>query len=270
MRILFVGDVVGRSGRDAVLKHLPALKKDLKIDATIVNGENAAHGVGITAAICEELYSAGADVITTGNHVWDQREIIPYIARDGKLLRPANFPKGTVGNGHCIHTTDDGQKILVVNAMARIFMDPIDCPFAALDEILNGHVIGRNIDAAFVDFHSEATSEQMAFAHYLDGRVSAVVGTHTHIPTADCQIFDGGTGHQGDAGMTGDYNSVIGVKKEVPIHRFVKKTPTERMTPADGEATLCGTFIETNAKGLCVRIEPVIVGPRLHNHIPSV
>lgn len=270
MKILFVGDVVGRSGRDAVIKHLPALKKDLKIDATIVNGENAAHGVGITPSICEELYGAGADVITTGNHVWDQREIIPYIAKDAKLLRPTNFPKGTVGNGYYIHTTDDGQKILVVNAMARIFMDPIDCPFAALDEILNAHVLGRNIDAAFVDFHSEATSEQMALAHYLDGRVSAVVGTHTHLPTADCQIFDGGTGHQGDAGMTADYNSVIGVKKEVPIHRFVKKTPTERMTPADGEATLCGTFIETNAKGLCVRIEPVIVGPRLHNHIPSV
>lgn len=270
MRILFVGDVVGRAGRDAVVDRLPDLKRRLGINAVIVNGENAAHGVGITPKICEELYESGADVITTGNHVWDQREIIPYIDRDPKLLRPLNFPAGTVGNGSYLHMTDDGQKILVVNAMARLFIDDIDCPFTAMDRLLQNYALGRNVDAIFVDFHSEATSEQMAFGHYLDGRVSAVIGTHTHIPTADCQIFDGGTGHQGDAGMTGDYNSVIGVKKEVPIHRFVKKTPTERMSPAEGEATLCGTFIETDSKGRCVRIEPVIAGPRLHNHIPQV
>lgn len=270
MRILFVGDVVGRSGRDAVIKHLAGLKKDLKIDVTIVNGENSAHGVGITKDICAEIYEAGADVITTGNHAWAQREIIPYFDRDPKLLRPINFPKGTMGNGLYIHQTADGQKIAVINAMGRIFMDPIDNPFVAMDEALQSLRLGLQVQAVFVDFHGEATSEKMAFAHYLDGRVSAVVGTHTHLPTADCQVLDGGTGFQSDAGMCGDYNSVIGVKKAVPIHNFVKQTPTERMSPADGEATLCGTFIETNAKGLCKRIESVIIGPRLHNRIPAV
>lgn len=270
MRILFVGDVLGRSGREAITKHLPKLKADLKIDVAIVNGENAAHGVGITEAICKEFYSSGADVITTGNHVWDQREIIPYIARDQKLLRPLNFPKGTVGNGAYLHTTDDGQKILIVNAMCRLFMEALDCPFQAIDELLRDYRLGQNIDAIFVDLHGEATSEKMAFGHYLDGRISAVVGTHTHMPTADCQIFPAGTGYQSDAGMTGDYDSVIGVRKEISIHRFVKHTPSERMVPADGEATLCGTYIEINNNGLCTRIEPVRVGPRLQNTIPAV
>ncbi len=270
MRILFVGDVVGRSGRDAVSKHLPVLKKDLKIDVAIVNGENSAHGIGITKDICAELYGTGADVITTGNHAWAQREIIPYFDRDPKLLRPINFPKGTMGNGINIHQTADGQKIAVINAMGRIFMDPIENPFTAMDEVLQSLRLGVQVQAVFIDFHGEATSEKMAFAHYMDGRVSAVVGTHTHLPTADCQILDGGTGFQSDAGMCGDYNSVIGVKKAVPIHNFIKQTPTERMTPADGEATLCGTYVETDAKGLCVRIEPVVVGPRLRNHIPAV
>lgn len=261
---------MGRSGRDAVTRHLPKLKTDLKADVAIVNGENAAHGVGITEAICKELYAAGADVISTGNHVWDQREIIPYIARDPKLLRPANFPKGTVGNGYYLHTTDEGQKILVINAMCRLFMDPIDCPFTVTDEILKDYQLGRNVDAIFVDLHGEATSEKMAFGHYFDGRITAVVGTHTHMPTNDGQIFPAGTAYQSDAGMTGDYDSVIGVRKDISIHRFVKKTPSERMVPADGEATLCGTLLETNNKGLCTRIEPVIVGPRLRNNIPTL
>lgn len=270
MRILFVGDVMGRSGRDAIAKHLPKLKADLKIDVAIVNGENAAHGVGITEAICKEFYASGADIITTGNHVWDQREIIPYIARDAKLLRPLNFPKGTVGNGAYLHTTGDGEKILVVNAMCRLFMEALDCPFVAMDELLRDYKLGQNVDAIFVDLHGEATSEKMAFGHYLDGRISAVVGTHTHMPTADCQIFPAGTGYQSDAGMTGDYDSVIGVRKDISVYRFVKKTPGERMVPADGEATLCGTYMELNAKGQCTRIEAVRVGPRLHNTVPSV
>jgi len=270
MKILFVGDVMGRSGRDAVVKHLPKLKADLKIDVAIVNGENAAHGVGITEAICKELYEAGADVITTGNHVWDQREIIPYIARDPKLLRPLNFPKGTTGNGAHLFTTGEGEKILVVNAMCRLFMDSIDCPFAAMEEVLKDYKIGKNVNAIFVDLHGEATSEKSAFGHHFDGRISAMVGTHTHMPTADQMIYPNGTGYQSDAGMTGDYDSVIGVRKDISIHRFVKKTPSERMVPADGEATLCGTFIETDGRGLTKRIEPVIIGPRLINRMPSV
>lgn len=270
MRILFLGDVMGRSGREAVVKHLPVLKEQLKPDVTIVNGENSAHGIGITGDICKELYAAGADCITTGNHIWNQREIIPYIARDDKLLRPINFPKGTVGKGLYVHQTQSGEKIAIINAMGRVFMDTLDDPFAVLNETLSDYRLGQNVQAVFLDFHAEATSEKMAMAHYLDGRVSAVVGTHTHLPTADCQILDGGTAFQSDSGMCGDYNSVIGVKKEVPIHRFVRQTPTERMSPADGEATICGTYIETNAKGLATRMEPVRVGPRLMNHIPKV
>jgi metallophosphoesterase (TIGR00282 family) len=270
MKILFIGDVMGRSGREAVVKHLPVLKQKLKPDVTIINGENAAHGVGITEKICQELYETGADCITLGNHTWDQREIIPYIARDPKLIRPLNYPQGTVGNGFYVHTASDGRKILIVNAMARLFMEAIDCPFQAMDNLLKEYRLGKNIDAIFVDFHGEASSEKCAFAHYLDGRVSAIVGTHTHVPTADAQIYPGGTGFQSDAGMTGDYDSVIGVRKDISVYRFVKKMPSERMVPADGEATLCGTHIETGANGLCTRIEPVRVGPRLQNFLPSV
>lgn len=270
MRILFIGDVMGRSGRDAVAKHLPRLKADLKIDVAVVNADNAAHGFGVTEVVAKELYAAGADCITTGNHVWDQREIIPYIARDPKLIRAINFPKGTTGNSSLLISLPSGDSVLIVHALARLFMENLDCPFTGMDEVLKEHRLGRNADAIFVDFHGEATSEKMAFAHYLDGRVSAVVGTHTHMPTADAQIFPGGTGFQSDAGMTGDYDSVIGVRKDISVHRFVRKTPSERMVPADGEATLCGTFIETGKGGLCTRIEPVIVGPRLQNRVPAV
>ena len=261
---------MGRSGRDAVGKHLPDLKTKLKPDVVIINGENAAHGIGITGKICEEFYAHGADVITTGNHVWDQREVIPYIDKDPKLLRPANFPKGTPGNGSYVHKLEDGQKILIVNIMARLFMDPLDDPFAKMDEILKASPMGRDVQAVFVDFHGEATSEKMAMAHYLDGRVSAVVGTHTHIPTSDGQVLPGGTALQSDAGMTGDYDSVIGMRKEISIARFLKKVPGERMVPADGEATLCGTFVVTDDSGRTKSIDPVIVGPRLRNTIPPV
>lgn len=270
MRILFIGDVVGRSGRDALAKHLPDLKTKLKPDVIIVNGENAAHGIGITAEICKEFYALGVDVITTGNHVWDQREIIPYIDRDPKLLRPINFPKGTPGKGFYVHTTGTGQKIMVVNAMARVFMDAMEDPFAAMQELLNTYRMGGAVQAVFLDFHGEATSEKMAMGHYLDGQVSVVVGTHTHMPTADVQIFDGGTAYQSDAGMTGDYNSVIGVKKEVPIQRFTRKMPTDRFSPADGEGTVCGLFVETDNKtGHAIKAAAVRVGPRLKTEIPD-
>lgn len=268
MRILFIGDVVARAGRDALEKHLPTLKAKLKPDVVIVNGENAAHGVGITPKHCEEFYGWGADVITTGNHVWDQREIIPYIDRDPKLLRPINFPEGTMGNGAHIFQCANGEKILIINAMGQVFMDPLESPFRAVNALVDRVRLGRDVDAIFVDFHAEATSEKMAIAHYLDGRVSAVVGTHTHIPTADHHILVGGTAFQSDAGMTGDFDSVIGVRKDIPIHRFVKKTPSERFSPSDGEATLCGCLIQTNAKGLATSIEPVRVGGRLSQAMP--
>ncbi|MEM6811851.1 MAG: TIGR00282 family metallophosphoesterase [Pseudomonadota bacterium] len=269
MRILFIGDIYGRSGREAVAKHLPILQEKLSPDIVIANGENSAHGIGITEKICAELYELGVDVITLGNHSWDQREIFSYIQRDKNLLRPLNYPEGTPGQGYVIHQAQNGQKILIMNAMGRVFMDPLDDPFTLTGKIVNQHKIGQKVDAIFVDFHAETTSESMSFAHYLDGKVSAIVGTHTHIPTADAQIFDQGTGFQCDAGMTGNYNSVIGVKPNVPIHRFTKRTPTDRKQPAEGEGTLCGTLIETGENGLCKNIAPVRVGPRLQNSVPE-
>ncbi len=260
---------MGRSGRDAVLTHLPSLRAKLKPDIVICNAENAAHGVGLTKKICEELYEAGVGCITTGNHVWDQREIILSIDQDQKLLRPVNFPKGTPGRGFNVFNAG-GARILVVNVMGRLFMDALDDPFAAIQDLLKTNRMGSGVNAIFVDIHAEASSEKMAMAHYLDGRVSAVVGTHTHIPTADGQILPGGTAFQTDAGMTGDYDSVIGVRKDIPILRFTRKMPTEKMQPAEGEGTLCGTFVETDEKtGLATRIEPVRVGPRLHNAVPA-
>jgi metallophosphoesterase (TIGR00282 family) len=270
MRILFIGDLMGRSGRDAVAKHLPDLKVKLRPDVIIANVDNAAHGFGVTADICKELYGYGVDVLTAGNHVWDQREIISYIDRDPKLLRAINMPKGAPGKGFYIHTTLGGQKILIIHAMARIFMDGMDDPFATVNDLLNSYPLGGLVNAIFLDLHGEASSEKMAMGQYLDGRVSAVVGTHTHAPTADVQIFNGGTAYQTDAGMTGDFDSVIGMKKEVPIQRFVRKMPTERMSPADGEATLCGLLVETDSKtGLAKNAGAVRIGGRLKQEMPD-
>jgi metallophosphoesterase (TIGR00282 family) len=269
MRILFIGDVMGRSGREAVEKHLPNLRKRLKTDVVICNAENAAHGVGLNKKICDDLYALGVDCVTSGNHIWDQREIILTIDNDPKLLRPINFPKGAPGKGSYLHMLPDGRKILIANVMGRLFMDALDDPFAAMAELLKTNRLGP-INAIFVDMHAEATSEKMARAHFLDGQVSAVVGTHTHIPTADCQILPGGTAIQCDAGMTGDYDSVIGVRKDIPILRFTRKMPTEKMQPAEGEGTLCGTFIETDDKtGKTTRIDMVRVGPRLKESVPE-
>lgn len=272
MRILFIGDIMGRTGRDGLQKHLPTLKDKLSPDVIIVNGENAAHGVGISEKICKEFYELGVDVITTGNHVWDQREILAYIDRDHNLLRPINFPDGAPGNGFVIYQMDNGQKIMVINAMARLFMDAMEDPFKAVMDLVNKHPMGgQQVQAIFLDFHGEATSEKMAIAHYLDGKISGVVGTHTHVPTADAQVLVGGTALQTDAGMTGDFDSVIGVRKDISINRFVRKIPGERMTPATGEATVCGTFIVTDDNtGLAKNVRPVRIGGRLHEEIPTI
>jgi metallophosphoesterase (TIGR00282 family) len=266
MRILFIGDVVGRSGREALLEHLPRLKQKLATDVVIVNGENAAHGFGINDKICFEMFAAGVDVITTGNHVWDQREVIPYIQKEPRLLRPINFPEGTGGQGSYKHVLPDGRKILVVNAMARLFMDPLDYPFSALAKLVQANPLGPNLQAIFVDFHGEASSEKAALAHFLDGRVSAVIGTHTHVPTADGRVLSKGTAFQTDAGMTGDYDSVIGMKTDVPIQRFTRKFSIEKLTPADGVAMVCGVLVVTDDRtGLASAIEPVRVGVGLTN-----
>src|SRR3569833_4246594 len=246
MRLLFCGDLVGRSGRDVVVEKLPNLRRDLAIDLVVANGENAAGGFGITQKICDDLYKAGVDCITTGNHVWDQKETISFIGSDPRLLRPINFPAGTPGKGSGVYQPARGKKVLVANIMARLFMDQLDDPFQAAEQLLRAHKLGGNVDAILIDFHGEAPSEKMAMGHYLDGKVSLMVGTHTHVPTADHMILPGGTAYQSDAGMSGDYDSVIGMEKDEPVRRFIRKMPTERLAAAMGPGTLCGISVETD------------------------
>ena len=270
MKILFCGDIVGRAGRDLVIQLLPDLRKRLELDFIIVNGENSANGFGITEKICSDLYTAGADVITTGNHVWDQRDIIGQIDADAKLLRPVNFPVGTPGRGANIYDTISGRRVLVINVMCRLFMDPLDDPFAVLERLLSENKLGGSVDAIVIDVHGEASSEKMAIGHAFDGRASLIVGTHTHVPTADSQILDGGTAYQTDAGMCGDYNSIIGMRKAPAIERFRRKIPGERLSPASGPADLCGVFIETDDKtGLANYVAPLRIGNRLFSTWPD-
>jgi 2',3'-cyclic-nucleotide 2'-phosphodiesterase len=269
MKILFIGDVVGRSGRDALLQHLPNIKEKLQPDCVIVNVDNAAHGFGVTAKVAEEFLNSGIDCLTGGNHIWDQRDIIPFIAREPRLLRVANVPDTVPGQGVYVHTSAKGS-VVIIHLMGRLFMDPLDDPFRVCDEILKKYQLGKNVSAIFVDMHAEATSEKMALAQYLDGRITALVGTHTHLPTADTQILTKGTGFQADAGMTGDYNSVIGMKSDVPMQRFARKFCVEKLSPAEGEATICGVFVESHPQtGLCDFIAPLRLGPRLNNVWPT-
>jgi metallophosphoesterase (TIGR00282 family) len=269
MRVLFVGDVVGRPGRAALLEHLPRLRRAWALDCVVVNGENAAGGFGITEAICADFLAAGADCVTLGNHAFDQREALVFIARQPRLIRPLNYPRGTPGSGANLIETASGARVLVMNVMGRVFMDAMDDPFAAAMNEISACPLGEGCDASIVDFHAEASSEKQAFAHYVDGRVSLVVGTHTHVPTADHQLLPHGTAFITDAGMTGDYDSVIGMDKEEPIRRFTTKLPTARLEPASGTATLCGVAVELNAKGLAEKIAPVRIGGRLAQASPS-
>ena len=270
MRLLFLGDIVGSSGRDAVLRELPRLRDELALDFVVVNGENAAGGFGITGAICDALFDAGADVITTGNHVWDQREALVHIEREPRLLRPINFPAGTPGRGVGLFQSRKGEMVLVINAMGRVFMDALDDPFAAVDKALGDCPLGVGADAILVDMHAEATSEKMAMGHFCDGRASLVVGTHSHVPTADTQILAHGSAYQTDAGMCGDYDSVIGMQKDEPLNRFLTKVSRGRFEPALGAATVCGVFVETGPGGLARRAEPVRIGARLRPAFPTL
>ncbi|QFU15465.1 TIGR00282 family metallophosphoesterase [Microvirga thermotolerans] len=269
MRLLFLGDVVGRSGRNAVIERLPALRDRWRLDFVAINGENAAGGFGITEAICDELIQAGADAVTLGNHSWDQRETLVFIERQPRLLRPVNYPPGTPGRGANLIETAAGQRVLVVNVMGRLFMDALDDPFAAVDRELDACPLARVADAVVVDVHAEATSEKEAMGHYLDGRASLVVGTHTHVPTADHRVLAGGTAYMSDAGMCGDYDSVLGMQKEESIRRFLQKTPGPRMEPGLGEATLSGIAVETDDRtGLAVRVAALRLGPHLEESWP--
>ena len=269
MRILFLGDTVGRSGREGAANALPVLREQLRIDLAVVNAENASHGFGLAPDMARALFAAGADVITLGNHAWDRKEIIPYIAQEPRVVRPLNFPPGTPGSGAVVVEVPGRRRALVMNAMGRLFMDPLDCPFRGTAEILARYRLGGTIHAIVIDFHAEATSEKLGFAHSFDGQVSLVVGTHTHVPTADYQILAKGTAYQSDAGMCGDYDSVIGMAKEGAAARFLRKMPGERLAPAEGPATICGLFVETDdATGLAVRVEPVRTGGRLSQAVP--
>ena len=270
MRILFVGDVMGRAGRAAVSAELPNLRARWRLDLVVVNGENAAGGTGITEKICDEILAAGADAVTLGNHAFDQREALVFIARQPRLVRPLNYPPGTPGRGAALVDLHDGRRALVLNVMGRIFMDALDDPFAGLEREIEACPLGAVCDALVVDVHAEATSEKNAIGHVLDGRASLVVGTHTHIPTADHRVLPGGTAYMSDAGMTGDYDSVIGVAKEEPIRRFLQRTPGSRYEPANGPATLCGVAVETDDRtGLAVRVAPVRVGGCLSGAVPD-
>jgi metallophosphoesterase (TIGR00282 family) len=269
MNILFLGDIIGRPGRDVVAAELPALRRRLKIDLVIANGENSAGGFGLTRVIAEEFFASGIDVITTGNHWADQKEILTYIDAEDRILRPLNYPKGTPGRGANLYQTPGGS-VLVVNAMGRVFMDPLDDPFAAVDRELNACPLSEGADAIVVDMHAEATSEKMAMGHFCDGRASLVVGSHQHVPTADAQIFPGGTAFQVDAGACADYDSVIGMDKAEPVQRFLRKMASQRYFPATGPATLCGVFVQTAANGLASRIEPVRTGGRLKPSLPEL
>jgi len=270
MHILFLGDIIGKPGRDATAAELPGLKAALKPDLIIANGENAAGGFGLTRGVAEEFFAMGIDVITTGNHWADQKEILTYIDNEDRILRPANYPKGTPGRGANLYKTAAGQSVLVVNLMGRVFMDALDDPFAAVERELSACPLREGADAIVVDMHAEATSEKMAMGHFCDGRASLVVGTHQHIPTADAQILPGGTAYQSDAGACADYDSVIGMDKAEPLQRFLRKISSQRYAPATGPATVCGVFVQTDARGLASRIEPVRAGGRLSQALPKL
>ncbi|MBA4205998.1 TIGR00282 family metallophosphoesterase [Pannonibacter phragmitetus] len=269
MKLLFLGDLAGRAGRTAAIEALPGLIEENGLDFVVVNGENSASGFGITEQILQDVVDAGADVVTTGNHVWDQRETLVYIDRQPRLLRPVNFPAGTPGRGVNIYSARNGAQVAVVNVMGRVYMDPLDDPFAAVERAIADCPLGHVVDAIIIDMHAEATSEKQAMGHFLDGRVSLVVGTHTHVPTADHQILPGGTAYMSDAGMCGDYDSVLGMEKEEPVQRFLRKVPSSRFTPALGEATVCGVAVETDDRtGLAVAVAPLRLGGRLEPVIP--
>jgi len=271
MRLAFFGDVVGRAGRAAVSEHLPCVKSELQLDFVVVNGENAAGGFGITSSTAQELFDAGADCITLGNHSWDQSEALVYIERETRLLRPYNYPKTLQipGRGSQLFTTPKGQRVFVVQIHGSAFMESLDDPIQGVQTALEECPLGQVSDAIIVEIHAEATAEKYIMGHFCDGRVTAVVGAHTHVPTGDAHILANGTAYMSDAGMCGDYDSVIGMKKGPLVQRAATRLPVERKSPAEGPATLCGVYIESDDKtGLAVRVEPIRIGGRLQRTMP--
>ena len=266
MKILFLGDIVGSSGCNALKKNLPDIVNKKKIDFVIVNGENAAdQGIGITDKICNDMFNSGVDVITTGNHVWDQKETLSFIEKENRLLRPQNLVKPSPGKGFEIFNAKNNLKVGVLNLMGNIFMKKCDDVFIEANNFINKNILKESYDFLIVDFHGEITSEKMAIGHFFDGKATLVVGTHTHVPTNDARILENGTGYQTDAGMCGDYNSVIGMNKSNSLNKFLKKEAKKHF-PAIGEASLCGVIVEANIKsGLADKIENFIFGGELKN-----
>lgn len=270
MRILFLGDVMGRAGRRAISERLPRLRADWRLDFVVVNGENATNGAGLSPDHARALLAAGADCVTLGDHAFDQRDMMQFIEIEPRILRPLNYAKNAPGAGARVYEATQGRKVLVTQALGQVFMKrPFDDPFSALDPVLRAHPMGGRVQASLVDIHCEATSEKMATGHFCDGRASIVVGTHTHVCTADAQILPGGTAYQSDAGMCGDYNSVIGMDKDEPMRRFITGMGKTRFQPAEGEATLSGLYVETDDRsGKAQRIVMIREGGRLAQSLP--
>ncbi len=269
MRILFLGDVMGRSGRAAITQHLPRLRAEWRLDFVVVNGENATTGVGLSGEHAQAILDAGADCVTLGDHAFDQKDMLTFIEREPRVLRPLNFSKVAPGKGARVFDVK-GKKILVAQVLGQVFMKrPFDDPFSAVDAVLRQFPRGGQVAASLIDMHCEATSEKMAMGHFCDGRASVVVGTHTHVPTSDTMILPGGTAYQSDAGMCGDYDSVIGMQKAEPLRRFITGMAKTRFEPAIGEATLSGLYIETDdLTGAATRVEMVRQGGRLSQSGP--
>ncbi len=265
MKLLFLGDVMGRAGRAAIVSRLAGLRSSLGADFVVVNAENATSGVGLSPGHAEAILSAGADVITLGDHAFDQKDMLQFIERETRILRPLNFAKAAPGSGARVYATASGRKVLVAQVLGQVFMKrPFDDPFSAIDGVLKAQRLGAGVQAAIVDMHCEATSEKMAMGHWCDGRASMVVGSHTHVPTADATILAEGTAYQTDAGMCGDYDSVIGMEKGEPMRRFITGMSKGRFTPATGDATLCGLFVETDDKtGKATAVRMIREGGRL-------
>lgn len=258
MRILYCGDIVARSGRDAVAENIAKLKNDYKADVIMLNVENAAHGFGVTPGICRDFLARGADVLITGNHFLNQRDIVPFLDECKVIVRPANIPAENPGRGHIVFELADGRRILVVQLLGRLFMEAVDCPVQTIDDILRNYTLGRNIDAIIVDIHAEASSEKLSLGYYLDGKVSCVAGTHTHVPTADARVLPQGTAYITDVGMCGNYNSVLGFEPQAPINRLRRRYSDDRLTPAVGKGTIYAILVETDDKtGLAKSIEQI-------------
>ena len=271
MKILFLGDVVGRSGRHAITQRLSALREAWKLDFVVVNSENATNGAGLSGAHAKAILEAGADCITLGDHAFDQKDMLQFIEQEPRIIRPLNYAKTAPGKGARVFEARGGRKVLVTQVLGQVFMKrAFDDPFSALDAVLRQYPMGGMVNASLIDIHCEATSEKMATGHFCAGRASVVVGTHTHVPTSDAMILTGGTAYLSDAGMCGDYNSVIGMDKKEPLSRFVTGMVRDRFSPANGEATLSGLYVETDDRsGKALRVLPVREGGLLQSSGPE-